>query len=347
MNRLFRALALGLGFGLAPLAALAQQPIVQIERVAPGQPFALYTAGLCLEVNAPQLRIEGARVQLARCDGESNQAWRLERHRIVSVANGRCLELHEPDVGFNGARLQTVRCDGGRNQGWRLERGQVVSLADGRCLDAFGTEAERGPAHVQTWDCDSRRVERWAAAALGGPAPTRDVEAGPIFSTDEAAERCPRVCAPDRWTRAWRTTVPGRMSTCTCVDDTPPWRRDREADRERDRDRDRDRDREPIAAGPRPMDERSFAELIRAMEDEAFPQARLRVLESAAGSSHFLIAQLRRIVQTLSFPGDRVRAVEIVAPRILDRGELFKLYSVFDFEHEKAQARAIFERLPN
>jgi hypothetical protein len=342
MNRPIRTLALALVCGLAPPAALAQ-PIVQIERVAPGQPFALYSAGLCLEVNAPQLRIEGARAQLARCDGEPNQAWRQERNRIVNVANGRCLELHEPDVGFNGARLQTVRCDGGRNQGWRFERGQIVSIADGRCLDAFGTEAERGPAHVQTWDCDSRRVERWAVAPLGVPAPTHDVEAGPIYSTDEANERCPRVCAPDRWTRAWRTTVPGRMSTCTCVDDTPPWRRDREADR----DRDRDRDREPISIGPRPMDERSFAELIRVMEAEAFAQARLRVLESAAASNHFVIAQLRRIVQTLSFPADRVRAVEIVAPRILDRGELFKLYSVFDFETEKAQTRAIFERLPN
>jgi Ricin-type beta-trefoil lectin domain/Domain of unknown function (DUF4476)/Mannan-binding protein len=331
MNRTIRALALVLAAALGPFAASAQP--IQIERVLPAQPFALHSAGLCLEVNAPQLRVEGARVQLGRCDGEPHQAWRHERGRLVSMANGRCLELHEPDVGFNGARVQTVRCDGGRNQGWRFERGQVVSLADGRCLDAFGTEAERGPAHVQTWDCDSRRVERWAVATLGAPAPVRDVEAGPIFHNDQAAERCPRVCAPDRWTGVWRTTVPGRMSVCACEDDAPPWRRGREPVRD-------------IAVGPQPMDERSFSELIRAMEGEAFSQGRLRVLESAAGGRHFAMAQLRRIVQLFSFPFDRVRAVEIVAPQVLDRGELFTLYGALEFDTEKAQVRQIFERLP-
>ena len=49
------------------------------------------------------------------------------------------------------------------------------------------------------------------------PPPTRDVEAGPLWTNDDAARRCPQICGPgSRWTGGWRTTIPGRMSICAC-----------------------------------------------------------------------------------------------------------------------------------
>jgi hypothetical protein len=47
---------------------------------------------------------------------------------------------------------------------------------------------------------------------------TRDLDAGPIWSDMDAGGKCPGVCSSQKlgWTGAWRTTVPGQMSTCTC-----------------------------------------------------------------------------------------------------------------------------------
>ena len=74
------------------------------------------------------------------------------------------------------------------------------------------------------------------------------------------------------------------------------------------------------------------------------PKGKTRPRGAAARDHFFVIAQLRRIIEGLSFSGDKIRAVEIVAPRILDRRNAYTLYSVFTFDSEKDQARAIFDR---
>jgi len=87
------------------------------------------------------------------------------------------------------------------------------------------------------------------------------------------------------------------MSVCNCIDDAADWRPEG-------------------SAAPPPMAERRFAELMRAIEAEPFAASKIAVLEAAARDHHFVIAQLRRIVYALRSPVDRMRAVEIVAPRI-------------------------------
>ena len=44
------------------------------------------------------------------------------------------------------------------------------------------------------------------------------LEAGPIWSTNDAKQICPRVCSARSaaWTSQWWTTVPGKMSVCQC-----------------------------------------------------------------------------------------------------------------------------------
>lgn len=54
-----------------------------------------------------------------------------------------------------------------------------------------------------------------ATAGLAGP---QNVEAGPIWGDQHAAERCPQVCASlGGWNGQWWTTVPGEMSVCQCA----------------------------------------------------------------------------------------------------------------------------------
>jgi hypothetical protein len=64
--------ALALSCMVANVPALAQDAGFG----PPGTPFVLRTQGHCLEVNEPQVQVDGARVQLGRCDGRPHQAWR-------------------------------------------------------------------------------------------------------------------------------------------------------------------------------------------------------------------------------------------------------------------------------
>lgn len=327
------------GFAL-PLPAAAQDGGFG----PPGAPFLLRSMGRCLEVNEPQLPVDGARVQLQRCDGRPHQTWRHERGRIVNLANGRCLDVFGPDAGFDGARVQTVSCSVAANQQWRRERGQLVVRVDDRCLEGYDLDSMRPMAGVQTWQCSGEPPQRWRIAALPAPsapppspfappAPpvARDVEAGPLFSTAEAARKCPAVCTPGRWNGQWVTTVPGRMSVCGCVfeppADTPPPAPS------------------PLPAQPeRAMAPERFDELVRLLEDEAFPSSALRTLQTVAREHRFAVEQVQRLFAVFAFGSDRLRALEITLPRVLDRANAFQLIGAFTFESEKAQARQLIER---
>jgi len=343
----------------------------------PGSVFVLRALGRCLEVNEPQLPVDGARVQLQRCDGQPNQAWRHERGRLVNVASGRCLDVHGPDAGLNGARVQVVGCSAAPNQQWRLERGgQLVVRVDERCLEAeVPAEPSAGEAapgsgpgaaaptpapwqaferrrpllRAQTWDCRGAPWQRWrvsplpvAAGPAVPPAPpsmpapprTRDVEAGPLFSNAEAAQKCPRACAPGRWTGQWVTTVPGRMSVCGCAFDggtAPP---------------------SPVPpappspsgpAQPQAMPAERFDELVRVLDEEAFPSNALRTLEMVARDQRFMVDQVSQLFEVFPFPRDRLRVVEITLPRVIDRANTFRWLSAFDFERDKAEVRRLIE----
>jgi Ricin-type beta-trefoil lectin domain/Domain of unknown function (DUF4476)/Mannan-binding protein len=337
------AAALALCAALASAAATAQAPVL------PEAPFVLRTLGRCLEVNEPQAQVDGARVQLGRCDGRPHQAWRHDRGRIVSGANGRCLDVHGPDAGLDGARVQTVNCSAAPHQQWRLERGQLVVRVDGRCLEAHGLDSPRAAALVQMWQCSGEPPQRWRVAALpppatatplpappATPAPSappvaRDVEAGPLFSNAEAARKCPAVCGPGRWNGQWVTTVPGRMSVCGCVFEAPV--------------------PPPGPAVPPPavpaseaMAPARFDDLVQQLDEEAFPANALRTLQLVARDHRFSVEQVRRLFELFPFGSDRLRALEITLPRLTDRANAFQLIGAFTFDSEKAQARQLIER---
>jgi hypothetical protein len=302
-------------------AALLTGPgVVAAQPARPAYDMLLLRSGsACLEVFAPQLRVNGARVQAGACTAQATQFWRVQGARIVHAASGRCLELHAPDAGFPGARLQVADCRNAPVQAWGRERDQLVAQADRRCV-------ERQPGDtggVHSADCSDSPAQQWTAEPA---AAQREVEAGPLWNNADAAQKCPAVCAPQPWTGGWRTTVQGQMSVCACtVFAALP----------------------SAGAGPaaRAMPAERFDALLLAMQAEAFPRGQLGVLESAARDNRFAVEQLRRILAGFSFPSDRVRAVEIVAPRLVDRGNRFLLDGAFEFEMEKTQVRAIFEKL--
>ena len=308
--------------------------------------------GRCLDISGTPPAREGARVSLWRCDGSPGQRWQVDGDRIRQHTGDRCLEVNAADLGDEGARVQVGRCRDAVAQAWRIERGRISNRADDRCLTVYAPDAGRDGAHVEMFDCSGRAtsdrhvdeeraygegLQRWTLQPVGRAARTRDVEAGPLWNNADAAQKCPDVCAPDRWRGAWRTTIPGRMSVCGCE------LSEDHADEDGVRP---DRSRHPDDDIDRPLSEARFSALLSAMAAELSTDAKLRVLDVAAAHNLFNVAQLRRVIDALPFAGDRMRAVELLAPRVVDPENAYTLLDAFSFDSEKAQVREAFAPTP-
>lgn len=85
----------------------------------------------------------------------------------------------------------------------------------------------------------------------------------------------------------------------------------------------------------------SSTELMRVVEEirkESFSDAKLRIVSSVASSSYFTVSQVQSIMGCFTFDKDKLQVVEILAPRILDRENVYKIYGSFDFESSKREA---------
>lgn len=80
--------------------------------------------------------------------------------------------------------------------------------------------AEAGGPTSDLYDIVSARAARtgdlWPFRESRPRRETRWINAGPIWSRDDAAVKCPvaAYAVDGRWTGEWRTTVQGRMSVC-------------------------------------------------------------------------------------------------------------------------------------
>ena len=115
--------------------------------------------GLCLEVHAPDQRVNGGRVQLWHCNGSDQQLWTIRDGRIVSLA-GKCLDVHFPELHTDGGRVQVWDCNGSVQQRW-LHSGQTLRSGGGKCLDAHLPDLHNDGARVQVWDCNGALQQMW------------------------------------------------------------------------------------------------------------------------------------------------------------------------------------------
>ena len=104
------------------------------------------------------------------------------------------------------------------------------------------------------------------------------------------------------------------------------------------------RDRDERRRGPMVVDEGQFNEIARAVEAEAFSQGKINVLTDAIGRYLFTVDQVKRVIGLFAFSADKLRALELTAPRIADRQNNFKIYEAFTFSADKEKARQILSR---
>lgn len=97
----------------------------------------------------------------------------------------------------------------------------------------------------------------------------------------------------------------------------------------------------PPAPVVQPIPDGRLQQLAAAMANQAFPREKLTVLRDGIGHHRFLVGQLRPLLEQFSFADDRLEAVRILWPRVLDRDNGFQLYEAFPFSSDKQKLRAI------
>jgi uncharacterized protein DUF4476 len=98
---------------------------------------------------------------------------------------------------------------------------------------------------------------------------------------------------------------------------------------------------QPILPAAQPMPEPAFRNLLATMSRESFASGRLRVLEQAAPSNWFVVQQVQQVLAQFEFPQDRLNAVRILQPRIVDPNNAFQLYGAFELPRDKDELRRI------
>jgi len=91
----------------------------------------------------------------------------------------------------------------------------------------------------------------------------------------------------------------------------------------------------------RPEDD--FSQLLSAVQRESFSDGKLSVLESGARGSWFTVDQAKRMIGAFSFSQDKLNALQIMAPQIVDRQNLYQIYSAFTFSSDKEAAKGILQ----
>ncbi len=101
------------------------------------------------------------------------------------------------------------------------------------------------------------------------------------------------------------------------------------------------------APGPKdkPMAKKNFQSLVAKIENQSFKRKRVEVIQRAAKRHFFSCEQLALMLKSLSFKGERLKAIRAVVPRVTDPENSNVVMEALTFRDEKRQAEAAFNQL--
>ena len=163
----------------------------------------------------------------------------------------------------------------------------------------------------------------------------RQVEAGPIWSNEDAQAKCPSVCQPpERWNGQWWTTQQGVMSVCECVSGGAPIAVQPSY--------------QPAPPAPAPvyaMDEGRFQGLLQRLKNAAFANAKLNGLrDEVASGGHWTCQQLIVILKDLTFGDTQVQGASILWPNVVDPQNFPAVAESLTFEGDRQKLRRALGR---
>lgn len=100
----------------------------------------------------------------------------------------------------------------------------------------------------------------------------------------------------------------------------------------------------PVVAQPQAMAPGSFHQLLRAVRKQAFSSGKLGAIRLGAARNHFSCAQVTRLIQAVTFSSDKIKALRMLAPRLVDRANSFTILNAFTFSSDKRKAQRILGR---
>lgn len=90
-----------------------------------------------------------------------------------------------------------------------------------------------------------------------------------------------------------------------------------------------------------PMSADRFQKLLAQVKAQGFEDERNSVLRTAARSNHFTCDQVGQLIATTNFGDEKLSALRILAPKIVDEENEYLLLDQFKFDDEKHEAEAI------
>jgi hypothetical protein len=211
--------------------------------------------------------------------------------------------------------------------------GELRNTLNDTCLDAAGYKGEQG-ANVDVFRCENLDDQRWKLVPRGqGTFELRNVKRGLCLDVNgRAGGRGDDVLlwacdggADQLW--SFEAYAPGPRPAYRPLmrpDPTPAPTR--------------------MAEGPRPMAEEAFHALVAAVRNASFSDSQLAVIQQAVTRNHFLVGQVKDLIDLVAFSATKLRVLELGAPRIVDPENAFAVYDAFAFSADKAEARKILHR---
>jgi hypothetical protein len=227
-------------------------------------------------------------------------------------------------------------CNNDPDHVWFLApTGEIKNAVSGLCLTPAqgpGWKGGRKGADVGVDRCDGSRSQSWSAVPSGrGAFELRDGRRGLCLDVDgrsgvQGDDVLLWACdggADQTWT--WEPVPPPPAPIARDQREGGPHQR-----------------RGPPAV--QPITPAGLQSLLRAIRGTAFSANKMAIIEEAAAYHHFLVVQLGDIVRSLSFSGNQVRAVELIAPRLLDPENGYTLFQAFAFSGDQEKVKLILEQ---
>ncbi len=93
-----------------------------------------------------------------------------------------------------------------------------------------------------------------------------------------------------------------------------------------------------------PISDAMLRSMISSIQNEPFPGDKMMVLEEATPTQYFLVSQVQQLLPLFSFPADRLKAMRLLRPRLLDLDNGYQLYSSFEFSKDKEELKRILQQ---
>ena len=95
---------------------------------------------------------------------------------------------------------------------------------------------------------------------------------------------------------------------------------------------------------PHAMRDKDFKMMVGIVEDASFDNKKIDVIRVACIGSYFSSRQCAQLLSLLSFDNNKMKALEVIAPRLVDMENADKIIKEFSFSSSKDKAVSILKR---